>query len=124
VILLIIENRIIATTLCMESGMGTLFNPLTSTPDQFDIELSGGQQLVRIKHSTLHAKFFTVGIILDFTVDATGSSFQIAPTNVGWGRSVALFGALFKENALYFTMYKKGLNFSTKKRQGKCTFKK
>jgi hypothetical protein len=98
--------------------LGALFNPLLSLPEDFDIELTGGQQLVRVKNSTVNAKFCTVGLLQAFTVDETGSSFQISPVNMAWGKTTAFFGALFKESALYFTTYKKGLNFSTRKKKG------
>jgi hypothetical protein len=102
----------------MDPGVGTLYNPIISDTDSFVLEPSAGQHLVRIKGSSLFPQFFIVGLLQDFTADGTQSSFQIAPCRIAWGCVVAMFGSLFKESALYFTTYRKGLNFSTKQYKG------
>lgn len=99
-------------------SLKTMNNPLTSRPGDFDVVPIDNQDTVRLKGKPVYAKFFMIGLLQAWSFASKGTSFQIAPNRACWGRTLALFGSLFKERSLYFGNYLKGLTFSTRLLKG------
>jgi hypothetical protein len=113
------EQSLILFNVCHDPQPGQLFNPLIATPDSFDLGMQGTNAHIRIKKSTVYAKFFIVGLLRSWKADVTGSAFRVTPIQATWGRISALLGAVFNLQSLYFASSDCGLNFSTKKKTGR-----
>jgi hypothetical protein len=71
---------------------------------------------IKIKQACgVYAKFYMVGVLQSHNILNSGSFFEITPINACFGRMLALLGAIFRHNAMFFSTGDTGLNFSTRK---------
>jgi hypothetical protein len=114
------STRILIHTVCVDP-MSIYENPLLTSPNSYYISSSLSQSGIYLKNTRFFAKFGLVGILVDYSISETQTLFHIAPERYSWGRASAIFGGLFNNRALYFTTFKNGLTFSTKKYTGNFT---
>src|SRR6201986_3470146 len=88
---------------------------MLASPDIFKTMLGQGEaHNIVLKDSELFANFFTVGLLQEVSWNDKGKTFRVCLPKVAWGRVAALLGSILRQNMLYFSTFKRGLNFQTK----------